>query len=81
MTAIISESPPVLPPTARERPRGREQQAVRDLLQRAEGGAGGVVLVDGEPGIGRSGLLHAAVDEAAGRGFPSRPWPAWSLRD
>jgi DNA-binding NarL/FixJ family response regulator len=79
MTAIISECPPAArgPVTTRERwpggavPRGRrrEQQAVRDLLRRAAGGAGGVVLVDGEPGIGRSLLLRAAVDEAAGRGF------------
>ena len=51
--------------------RGREaeQKVIRDLLRRAEQGAGGVVLVDGEPGIGKSLLLRDATDEAAGQGF------------
>jgi DNA-binding CsgD family transcriptional regulator len=51
--------------------RGREaeRQRVRDMLLRAEGGAGGVLLVEGEPGVGKSTLLHDAVAEAAGRGF------------
>jgi DNA-binding NarL/FixJ family response regulator len=77
MTAIISDSPSAARGlvTARERgagpARGRaaEQQVVRDLLERAEQGAGGVLLADGEPGIGRSLLLGDAVDEAADRGF------------
>jgi DNA-binding CsgD family transcriptional regulator len=51
--------------------RGREaeQKTVRDLLRRARQGTGGVVLVDGEPGIGKSLLLRAATDEAAEQGF------------
>ena len=52
--------------------RGREdeQRAVLDLLARvARGDGGGVLLVEGEPGIGKSALLRAAVDEAAGQGF------------
>ena len=51
--------------------RGREaeQKIVRDLLRRAQRGAGGVVLVDGEPGIGKSLLLRDATDEAAEHGF------------
>jgi DNA-binding CsgD family transcriptional regulator len=52
--------------------RGREleQRMVRDLLRRAaQGGGGGVVLVEGEPGIGKSLLLREAVGEAAGHGF------------
>jgi DNA-binding CsgD family transcriptional regulator len=51
--------------------RGREpeQRVVRDLLRRAAQGGGGVVLVDGEPGTGKSLLLREAVGEAAGYGF------------
>ena len=61
--------------TPRERPAGgevvrgheAEQKVIRDLLRRAQRGAGGVVLVDGEPGIGKSLLLLDATDEAAER--------------
>jgi DNA-binding CsgD family transcriptional regulator len=51
--------------------RGRavEQEIIRGLLGRAQQGLGGVVLVEGEPGIGKSLLLREAVDEAAGSGF------------
>jgi DNA-binding CsgD family transcriptional regulator/tetratricopeptide (TPR) repeat protein len=51
--------------------RGREteRKIVRDLLRRAQRGDGGVVLVDGEPGIGKSLLLRACTDEAAEHGF------------
>ena len=62
---------------SRERPVGRdvlhgraaEQKVIRDLLRRAQRGAGGVLLVDGEPGIGKSLLLRNATDEAAEQGF------------
>jgi DNA-binding CsgD family transcriptional regulator len=61
----------------RERPGGRqvlhgraaEQRMIRDLLGRARRGTGGVVLVEGDPGSGRSGLLRDATDDAAERGF------------
>jgi DNA-binding NarL/FixJ family response regulator len=51
--------------------RGREpeQELIRDLLRRTQRGAGGVLLVDGEPGIGKSLLLRDATDEAAEQGF------------
>jgi hypothetical protein len=51
--------------------RGREleRRIVHDLLHRAAQGAGGAVLVEGEPGIGKSLLLREAVGEAAGYGF------------
>jgi DNA-binding CsgD family transcriptional regulator len=51
------------------RGREKEQKLIRDLLRCAERGAGGVVLVDGEPGIGKSRLLRDATDEAAELGF------------
>jgi DNA-binding CsgD family transcriptional regulator len=57
--------------TSRAGVRGRaaERDATRALLRRAERGGGGVLLVDGEPGAGKSLLLHHCVDEAAERGF------------
>ena len=51
--------------------RGRpaEWQLVRELLRRAQRGLGGVLLVDGEPGMGKSMLLREAAREATGQGF------------
>jgi predicted ATPase len=46
-----------------------ERKVVRDLLRRAQRRSRGVVLVDGEPGIGKSRLLRACIDEAAEHGF------------
>jgi DNA-binding NarL/FixJ family response regulator len=46
-----------------------ERRIVRDLLRRAQQGVGGVVLVEGEPGIGKSLLLREAASAAAGEGF------------
>ncbi len=79
MTAMISDSSPggrgrVTP---RQRPAGgkaiygreAERRVVGDLLERAQRGAGGVVLVDGEPGIGKSLLIHDSADQAAQQGF------------
>ena len=79
MTAAISDSSPGVRGKPALRPRdfgdeaicGREmeQRVVRDLLRRAQQGVGGLVLVEGEPGIGKSLLLRDAVGEAAGQGF------------
>ena len=79
MTAMISNSSPGAPGrmTSREQSAGREvvrgraaeQKMIRDLLRRAQRGAGGVVLVEGEPGIGKSLLLRDSTDEAAELGF------------
>ncbi len=79
MTAMISDSSPG--ERGRVTPRERftggnvvhgreaERRVVRDLLRRAQRGAGGVVLVDGEPGSGKSLLIRDSTDEAAQQGF------------
>ncbi len=79
MTAVIGNSKPRSPerlspqvrPAGRDALRGREteRKIIGDLLQRAQRGAGGVVLVEGEPGIGKSLLLRDSIDEAAEHGF------------
>lgn len=79
MTAIISDSSSAargkVRPSARSvgdeivRGRDAEQKLIRELLRRAQQGAGGVVLVEGEPGIGKSRLLRDSTDVAAGLGF------------
>jgi DNA-binding NarL/FixJ family response regulator/tetratricopeptide (TPR) repeat protein len=51
------------------RGRAAERRGVRDLLLRAQRGVGGVLLVEGEPGIGKSTLLRDGVGQAAGLGF------------
>ena len=79
MTALINDSSPgarrPMPSPVRSpddgvmRGRDAEQRVVRGLLRRAQQGLGGVVLVEGEPGIGKSLLLREATDEAATEGF------------
>ena len=78
MTAMVESCAAARPGMARwgrradgavARGREAEQRVTRDLLGRAQRGVGGVVLVDGEPGIGKSSLLRWSTDEAAGQGF------------
>src|SRR5262250_1880189 len=79
MTAMISDSSPGprVRVMLRDRPPGRkvmrgretEQKVIRDLLRQGQRGTGGVVLVEGEPGIGKSLLLRDCTDEAADQGF------------
>ncbi len=51
------------------RERDAERKVVRGLLRGAQHGLGGVALVEGEPGIGKSSLLSATADEAASENF------------
>jgi DNA-binding CsgD family transcriptional regulator len=79
MTAMISDSSAgargrMTSPersAGREVMRGREPEwkLIRDLLRRAQRGTGGVLLVDGEAGIGKSLLLRHATGEATDQGF------------
>jgi tetratricopeptide (TPR) repeat protein len=47
---------------------GRDAEMVRlaDLARRAAAGQGALVLIEGEPGIGKTALLRAALGDAAG---------------
>jgi DNA-binding NarL/FixJ family response regulator len=58
-------------PAGRAVPHGRdaERAVIGELLGQAERGSAGVVLVEGEPGIGKSSLLREACLEAGERGF------------
>src|SRR4030088_1146548 len=47
--------------------REREREALDRLLRAATSGHGGVLVVRGEPGVGKTALLEYAVE--AGRGF------------
>jgi len=49
--------------------RAAELCVTAELMRRARQGAGGVVLVAGEPGSGKSRLLRQTADEAARKGF------------
>ncbi len=53
------------------RGREHERRALRGLLATAEAGHPGVLLVDGEPGSGKSLLIGEAVRTAAEHGLPS----------
>ncbi|NUR62628.1 MAG: ATP-binding protein, partial [Catenulispora sp.] len=46
--------------------RGPELDTIRTLIDAARAGSGGVLVVEGEPGAGKSALLEAAAAHAAG---------------
>ena len=43
--------------------RQREREVLGRLLNSARGGDGGVLVVHGEPGVGKTALLEATVEE------------------
>lgn len=49
--------------------RSAEMQRLHDLLDRAEGGKGGTLILCGESGVGKSRLLRTVADEAEKRGW------------
>src|SRR5437868_7971747 len=46
--------------------REREREVLDRLLDGVRGGRGGVIVVDGEAGVGKTALLEYAVDAARG---------------
>ena len=46
--------------------RQREREVLERLLEAARGGRGGVLVVHGEPGVGKTALLEYAVEAARG---------------
>ena len=64
-----SRSPRPSPARARVLGRTDELRRARKVLQRAAGGAGGTVLIDGPVGIGKTRLGLALVDEAVDAGW------------
>ena len=64
-------------PTATRPIRGRENErrALLHLVEAAEAGHSGVLLVDGEPGSGKSLLLDEAARTAAAHGLPCTAGP------
>jgi hypothetical protein len=59
--------------------RDREVGELRDALDAALGGSGRVVLLGGEPGIGKTRLATVLADEATSRGVPV--WWGRALED
>ena len=53
---------------------------VDGVLGRARAGASGVLLVAGEPGVGKSALLEYAAQSASGSGFQVVRASGWSRR-
>ena len=58
-------SPPVPSPARRFLGRDREREAIDRLLDGVRGGRGGVLVVHGEAGVGKTALLEYAVEAGA----------------
>lgn len=57
--------------------RDRELAALRDAVDAAIGGAGALVLLTGEPGVGKTRLAEEAAGHARGRGMAVRSGRGW----
>ncbi len=64
----VAPPPPVPVPRERLAGREREQSLLREHLDAAMGGAGSLVLVGGEAGVGKTTLVEAILAEAAAQG-------------
>src|ERR1700756_883783 len=56
---------PVQPPGGQLLGREREREVLGRLLEAARGGRGGVLVMHGEPGVGKTALLESVIE--AGR--------------
>jgi DNA-binding CsgD family transcriptional regulator len=65
-TDLASATTPTATPTSRLIGRRREQVAINELLQAARDGAGGVLVLHGEPGVGKTALLEDTAQAASG---------------
>ncbi|MHC5024274.1 MAG: serine/threonine-protein kinase, partial [Planctomycetota bacterium] len=70
------QSSPAVPPPAVEAPAGRpfvgrqaERETIREMLEAARSGRGGMVLLGGEPGVGKTRLAEELLAEGAARGM------------
>ena len=59
------------------RGRDKEFEVALRMLRAAEAGRGGILLVEGEPGIGKSRFLEESATAATARGFTL----AWGQAD
>src|SRR5579859_4800335 len=57
--------------------RGRELRDLEELLSHAAQGRGGLAMLVGEPGIGKTRLADAAAEAATGMGFRVAWGRAW----
>lgn len=69
MTAVISDTASGTRGDTDMYGRDEQRRAVTELLRKAGAGAGGVLLVEGEQGMGKSSLLAEAAREASTQGF------------
>jgi class 3 adenylate cyclase/tetratricopeptide (TPR) repeat protein len=67
--SVRYEAAPVAPSRAPVVGRDADLRALQEQLDRAESGSGGLVLVSGEPGVGKTRLVEELADHAATRGF------------
>jgi DNA-binding CsgD family transcriptional regulator len=65
-TEPASATIPGATPRGRLIGRGREQVAINELLQAARDGTGGVLVLHGEPGVGKTALLDDTAQAANG---------------
>jgi hypothetical protein len=74
LTLTIPEPPPLFG-------RDRERAALRERLTDALGGQGGLVLVGGEAGVGKTALAESLAYEAAKRGALVRTGRCYDLAE